>query len=160
MIDLTCKVNEVHFNSETEVMRQNNVECNYRIVDAKHVLWTCHKACKIEHYDCSYCMCSVCYTTKTTNVDNSTTKVTKKKSKRRRTSCSIDDDNERCKHNLEDLVPFMDQSFFSTKYKTTIAQEKYKLPVVCSICNYELVDRLKNDDSATLNASMGAIIPI
>jgi len=105
-------------------------------------------------------MCSVCYTQKITDKDNGTTQETKKRGKRRRTSRNVDDDENRCKHNIEDLVPFMDQSFFSQKYKKTIAQEKYKLPVVCSVCDCELVDKIKNDDSGVQNTSLGAVIAI
>lgn len=133
---------------------------DYRIVDQKHVLWTCHKACKIEYSDCCFCVCSVCYNDMTVDVTTSKKKVHKKQSKRRRTSRSVDDDITICKHNVEDLVPFMDQSFFSKKYKITIAQEKYKLPVVCSICENELVDRIRSDDTSIMNSESVGIVEI
>ena len=142
-------VDKQNVHVENKVLRKTNDVSNVRIVDAKHVLWTCHKACKIEHFDCSFCMCSVCYTTQTNNMETPVTNSDKKKGKRRRTSRSIDDDdNTKCKHNITDLVPFMDQSFFSQKYKATIALEKYKLPVACSICECELVDRVGPSESS------------
>ena len=84
--------------------------------------------------------------------------VSKKKSKCRRTSQNMDDNNTICKHNVDQLVPFMDQSFFTQKFKITIAQERYKLPVVCSICENELVDKIKNSDTSGTNpASLGIV---
>ncbi len=50
-----------------------------------------------------------------------------------------------CNHNINALVPFMDKRFFTEKYKQIIHQELYPLPVVCSNCNLELVDKLTKD---------------
>ena len=36
----------------------------------------------------------------------------------------------------------MDQSFFTQKYKDTIKAEKYVLPMFCSECDSELVDKI------------------
>ena len=36
----------------------------------------------------------------------------------------------------------MDQSFFTHKYKDTIKAEKFMLPMFCSVCKSELVDKL------------------
>ena len=52
-------------------------------------------------------------------------------------------------HSIDALVPFMDQTFFSAKYKQTIRQEKYKLPLTCSRCEREIVDKIRNDVSFT-----------
>jgi len=144
-MDIVCNKNEVS---------------GYRVVDQKHVLWTCHKACKIEYFDCCFCMCSVCYTKQTMDIDSSKSVVSKKKSKRCRTSRNMDDDNTLCKHDVDQLVPFMDQNFFSPKYKDTIAQERYKLPIMCSICKYELVDKIRNIDTSSIYTSTVGIVEI
>ena len=51
----------------------------------------------------------------------------------------------------------MDKTFFTVKYKQTIYQESYPLPVVCSNCNMELVDKLTNDTVQETDGSMVAV---
>ena len=114
-----------------------------------NVLWTCHKACKIEFNDCCYCLCSVCYASKVDENDKKQERVLKKSRKRRGGTRNFDDDLTLCNHGIDALVPFMDQTFFSAKYKQTIRQEKYKLPLRCSECERELVDKIRNDASFT-----------
>ena len=46
-----------------------------------------------------------------------------------------------CRHDVASLVPFMDKSFFTSKYKETIKANQYMLPMNCSECNAVLVDK-------------------
>ena len=62
--------------------------------------------------------------------------------KRRRQVQCIDDSESVCRHDIDSLKPFMDQTFFTKKFKDTIRNEQYKLPMVCSECNGELVDKI------------------
>ena len=110
-----------------------NNEC--RVVNQRNVLWTCHKACKIEFSDCAFCMCSVCYAKK---IESGAQTM----NKRRRVVRQLDDDPNVCKHNLSALVPFTDEPFFSDRYKDKIRHEKYTLPLNCSICHNDLVSKL------------------
>ena len=112
-------------------------------------IWTCHKACKIEFNDCCYCLCSVCYASKVDDDNKKQERVLKKSQKRRGGTRNFDDNLTLCNHGIDALVPFMDQTFFSAIYKQTIRQEKYKLPLRCSGCERELVDKIRNDASFT-----------
>ena len=90
-------------------------------------------------------MCSVCYANKVDENDKSQKRVSKKSRKRRGDKKSLDDNLALCNHSIDALVPFMDQTFFSVKYKETIQYEKYTLPLRCSGCEGELVDKIRND---------------
>ena len=118
-----------------------NKSSGYRIVNQQNVLWTCHKTCKIEFADCVYCVCSICYAQEILKSETSDNTSGRTASKRRRTSRSKDDDQSICNHSISSLVPFMDSTFFTTKYKDTIRHEGYSLPMVCSMCKSELVDK-------------------
>ena len=95
------------------------------LVNQINALWTCHKACKIEFSDCSYCLCSVCYASKVDEYDKKQEHVLKKSRKLRGGTRNFNDDLTFCNNSVDALVPFMDQTFFSAKYKQTIWQEKY-----------------------------------
>lgn len=113
-------------------------------------MWTCKKACKIEFGDCAYCICSLCYDLKLSNVNNRNTSNGSKARKRRRsTRCNEDDDLTICRHDINSLEPFMDKSFFTQKYKETIKGEKYMLPMFCSECGSELVDKIPSNSIAS-----------
>ena len=114
-----------------------------------NVLWTCHKACKIEFSDCCYCLCSVCYASKVDDDNKKQERVLKKSQKRRGGTRNFDDNLKLCNHGIDALVSFMDQTFFSAKCKQTIRLEEYKLPLRCSGCERELVDKIRNDASFT-----------
>lgn len=129
----------------------------YRVVNPKNVLWTCHKTCKIEFADCSYCVCSICYAKETLNVDTNQNTSGKNSRKRRRTSKNKDDDQTICNHSIDQLVPFMDSKFFTQKYKCTIRQEKYVLPMFCSVCKCELVDKVNNIEPQQNNTTVVAV---
>jgi len=43
----------------------------------------------------------------------------------------------------------MDKSFFTQKYKETIKGEKYMLPMFCSECGSELVDKIPSNSIAS-----------
>ena len=73
----------------------------------------------------------------------------KKSRKRQGGARNFDDNLTLCNHSIDALVPLMDQTFFSAKYKETIKQEKYKLPLRCCGCERELVDKIRNDASFT-----------
>ena len=118
-----------------------NTSIGYRVVNQQNVLWTCHKTCKIEYADCVYCVCSTCYAQEILKAETSNNTSGRKASKRRRTSRSKDGDQSICNHCISSLVPFMDSTFFTTKYKETIRQEGYTLPMDCSMCKSELVDK-------------------
>ena len=119
------------------------VTINYRLVNQNNVLWTCKKACKIEFGDCVYCICSSCYDLKSSDVNNTNPNNGQQVRKRRRSArCNDDDDLTICRHHINSLEPFMDQSFFTQKYKDTIKGEKYVLPMFCSECDSELVDKI------------------
>ena len=75
--------------------------------------------------------------------------VLEKSRKRRGGTRNFDDDLTLCNHSIDALVLFMDKTFFSAKYKQTIRQEKYKLPLRCSECERELVVKITNDTSFT-----------
>jgi len=62
--------------------------------------------------------------------------------RKRRRVRNLDDNVSICNHDVNALVPFMDGTFFTKKYKQTIQQENYKLPLICSNCEMELVDKL------------------
>ena len=132
----------------------NDYKC--RVVNSTNVLWTCHKACKIEFGDCCYCICSVCYAKQTNQNGRNVSIAHKTTRKRRRTKKNEDDNMTLCNHNLDALVPFMDQTFFTVKYKETIRLEKYTLPTNCSICHLELVDKPQNES----NQSTSRIVEI
>ena len=85
-----------------------------------NVLWTCHKAYKIEFSDCSYCLCSVCYTGKVDENDKKQECTLKKSRKHQGGAINFDDNLTLCNHSIDVLVPFIDQTFFSAKYKETI----------------------------------------
>ena len=88
-------------------------------------------------------MCSYCYSAQSGSVSNTIASNKRQVRKRRRsTRRNDDDDADLCRHDINSLVPFMDQSFFSQKYKETIKAEKYMLPMFCSVCKSELVDKL------------------
>ena len=116
-------------------------EPTYCIVNSENVLWTCHKACNIEFGDCDYSLCSKCYAEKSNDMGSGNTKNGRKPSKRRRLNQSIDDDNTMCCHDINSLVPFMDRTFFTSKYKETIKANRYVLPMNCSECDAVLVDK-------------------
>ena len=135
---------------DKKVMRSNKDKSDinermYCIVDSNNVLWTCHKACNIEFSDCDYSICSKCYSAKTLEKGDGDTRNGRKTSKRRRLVQSIDDDNTMCRHDVASLVPFMDKSFFTSKYKDTIRENQYMLPMNCSECDAVLVDKKPTD---------------
>ena len=70
-----------------------------------NVLWTCHKACKIEFNDCCYCLCSVCYASKVDENDKKQERVLKKSRKRRGGTRNFDDDVTLCNHGIDALFP-------------------------------------------------------
>jgi len=117
----------------------NKVTC--RLVGPQNVLWTCRKACKIEFGDCCFCLCSVCYNEKAMH-DNLNGENAGQNLRKRRRVRNLDDNVSICNHDVNALVPFMDGTFFTKKYKQTIQQENYKLPLICSNCEMELVDKL------------------
>ena len=82
------------------------------LVNQTNVLWTCHKACKIEFSDCCYCLCSVCYASKVDEDDKKQEHVLKKSRKRRGGTRNFDDDLILYNHGIDALVPLMDQTFF------------------------------------------------
>lgn len=123
---------------------------NYRLVGPQNVLWTCHKACNIEYEDCCFCVCSTCYSNLTTDTETKNKQKEHSVRKRRRVSRSLDDDTTVCNHNVDRLVPFMDATFFTKKYKQTIRLEKYKLPMFCSRCENELVDKVEKGKKSNL----------
>ena len=129
-----------------EILKKSSQLC---LVNHTNVLWTCHKACKIEFDDCAFSLCSVCYAHKVDENDKSDKRVLKKSRKRRGEARSLDDNLALCNHSIDALVPFMDQTFFSVKYKETIRNEKYTLPLTCSGCKGELVDRIRNDGGSS-----------
>jgi len=134
----------------------NKLQC--RLVDQNNVLWTCHKACKIDYMDCRFAICSICYASKSKEMENKQVRAgTNVRKRRRGGNVNKDDDTTACNHNINALVPFMDKSFFTVKYKQTIDQESYPLPVVCSNCNIELVDKLPND---TVNDMKGIMVAV
>ena len=98
-------------------------------------------ACNIEFGDCDYSLCSKCYSGKSNDMGSSNTKNGRKTSKQRRLIQSIDDDNTMCCHDINSLVPFMDRTFFTSKYKETIKANQYMLPMNCSECDAVLVDK-------------------
>ena len=108
--------------------------------------------------DCRFAICSVCYASKNKEMENKQVRAGKNVWKRRRGGhVNKDDDTRACNHNLNALVPFMDKSFFTVKYKEIIKQECYPLPVVCSSCNMELVDKLPNDNIDDMDGVMVAV---
>ena len=128
---------------ESSNLQESEVQC--RLVNQNHVLWTCHKACKIEFGDCVFAICSVCYTEQNREIEKNKNCFNTNIRKRRRGPINRDDDITSCNHNFDFLVPFMDQTFFTEKYKETIRNENYMLPVICSVCKMELVDKVKSD---------------
>ena len=73
------------------------------LVNQTNVLWTCHKACKIEFSDCCYCLCSVCYASKVDEDDKKQERVLKKSRKRRRGTRNFDDNLTLCNHSIDTL---------------------------------------------------------
>ena len=142
-----------------DIIAHNDVDkLQYRLVNQNNVLWTCHKACKIDYMDCRFAICSVCYASKIKEMENKQVHAgTIVRKRRRGGNVNKDDDSRACNHNLNALVPFMDKSFFTAKYKETIKQECYPLPVVCSNCNMELVDKLPNDNLDETDGVMVAV---
>ena len=141
----------VRVNTDNEYVKKNSSTKTARLCLVNHtnVLWTCHKACKIEFDDCAFALCSVCYANKADENDKSENRVSKKSRKRRGDKKSLDDNLELCNHSVDALVPFMDQTFFSAKYKETIRNEKYTLPLKCSGCDGELMDKIRNDGESS-----------
>ena len=80
---------------------KNDKKC--RVVNQSNVLWTCHKACKIEFGDCCYCICSVCYGKQTNQMVHDDPIARKPSRKRRRTNKNVDDNLNLCNHNLDAL---------------------------------------------------------
>ena len=128
-------------NNEDELIMP---EPTYCIVNSNNILWTCHKACNIQFGDCDYSLYSKCYSGKSIDTGNSNTKKGRKKSKWRCLIQSIDDNNTMCCHDINSLVPFMDRTFFTSKYKETIKANRYVLPMNCSECDAVLVDKKPN----------------
>ena len=121
---------------------KNNCENTFCVVNQNNVLWTCNKACKIEYSDCAFCICSKCYGRKVCDGTVGISKTSRTVRKRRRQVQCSDDSESDCRHDIDSLKPFMDQTFFTKKLKDTIRNEQYKLPMVCSECNGELVDKI------------------
>ena len=78
-------------------------------------------------------------------IGNGNTRNGHKISKRRRLVQSIDDNNAMCRHDVASLVPFMDKIFFTSKYKDTVKENQYMLPMNCSDCDAVLVDKKPTD---------------
>ena len=68
-------------------------------------------------------MFSVCYAQ---NIESGTQTM----NKHPRVVRQLDDDPNVCKHNLSALVPLIDESIFSDRYKDKIRHEKYTLPIL------------------------------
>lgn len=126
-------------------------------MNQNNVLWTCHKACKIDYMDCRFAICSICYASKNKEMETTQVSAGVNVRKRRRGHVNKDDDTMACNHNINALVPFMDKRFFTVKYKQTIHQESYPLPVVCSNCKLELVDKLTKDIVDDTNGGIVAV---
>ena len=117
------------------------------LVNRTNVLWTCHKACKIEFDYCSFSLCSVYYANKVDKSNKLQERVLKKSRKRRGGTRSLDENLALCNHSIDAMVG---SNFFSAKYKDTIQYEKYTLPLRCSGCKGELVDKIRNDGGSNL----------
>ena len=129
----------------------------FHLVNQNNVLWTCHKACKIEYGDCDFCICSKCYSTKVCGENTEMPKTSRTVQKRRRHVQCSDDDESVCRHDIDSMKPFMDQTFFTTEFKDTILIEKYKLPMVCSECNSQLVDKIPATAATVVNSDIVAV---
>ena len=149
-------VETLNENDESVQKTLNVTEINvpkYCIVNSNNVLWTCHKACNIEFGDCDYSICSKCYSSKMADTSKNRNVNMRPSSKRRRLVQSIDDDHTICRHGIGSLVPFMDKSFFTVKYKDTIRSNRYVLPMNCSECEAILVDK-KPTITSKLNVNL------
>ena len=131
-----------------------NLKNQFRLVNHNNVLWTCHKACKIEYGDCDFCICSQCYAKQVCNENTGKSNASRTVRKRRRNVQCSDDNESVCRHDIDSLKPFMDQTFFTKKYKDTIRIEKYKLPMVCSECQSQLVDKMPAGVAKIVNRSI------
>ena len=104
-----------------------------------------------------FAICSICYASKTKEMETKQVSAGANVRKSCQGHDNKDDDTMACNHNINALVPFMDKSFFTAKYKQTIHQQSYPLPVVCLKCNMELVDKLTND---TVDDTSGGIVVV
>ena len=69
----------------------NKLQC--RLVDQNNVLWTCHKACKIDYMDCRFAICNICYASKSKEMENKQVRAGTNVRKRRRGGNNNRDDD-------------------------------------------------------------------
>lgn len=138
-----------------------NNSVNQVIISDGQPIWVCVNAMKQDE-DCVFCKCNKCYMKETEE-----TKVFARKSKptRRSVRCKkvenvkeglIVEKKQRqvtakthmnCDH--ETLNCCIDHSYFSKQYIKKRIQKKHKLPIFCSVCKFEIVDKV--DDNTNQN---------
>ena len=102
-------------------MKEDKNKFNFKnrlcLVNQNNVLWTCHKACKIEYGDCDFCICGKCYSKKVCGENTGMLKTSRTVQKQRRHVQCSDDNESVCQHDIDTLKPFMDQTFLLQNLK-------------------------------------------
>ena len=123
-----------------KTVKEGNFNCV--VVNAKHILWVCPLAMKKER-KCTYCKCHNCF--KKSKMFSSQSRVTRGNRSSNRHN-SIDDKKKVIScggHSDHTLQAWTDSLFFTKQYKLNNNKKmNTNLPVKCSECGSDLVDKL------------------
>lgn len=140
MSDAESLENEGRNNNYRGIDAVINVTKQITVVGDKSPLWVCRNGV-IVHKKCEYSLCNECYSTSSNNESS----ITQKRPKRSKRSNDENENPERCKHGINDLVFFTDASYFSVEYKKKIVDEENYFPMCCASCKKTLSNTLTSN---------------